>query len=384
MITQKIHVNDAGHGSSTGFPSLSIHVQRLEHRRMDPLFLRFPFTPELNSLVKRFESARWSQTHKAWYIPYSLQRKTEVEMLLRMKGIAFSFSDGRKEVVPDLPRDTIYKVETFSAWMRSRRYSESTVNTYTDAITIFLRFFISRSVEELTAADLVTFNNGYILARKLSASYQNQVVNAVKLFFRVVQNKNFNEELVHRPRREHKLPRVLSKEEVKSILSAPGNLKHRAMLSLIYSCGLRRSELLELQPRDIDPNRKILLVRQAKSKRDRMVPLSEKVIGMLREYYRAYRPLRWLFEGQNEGERYSEKSLENVLKQALRRCGIQKPVSLRWLRHSYATHLLESGTDLRYIQVLLGHKSSRTTEIYTHVSSNAIQNIKSPFDDLQL
>ena len=156
------------------------------------------------------------------------------------------------------------------------------------------------------------------------------------------------------------------------------------MLSLIYSCGLRRSELLNLKPADIDSKRNIIIIRQSKGKKDRIVPLSEKILLMLREYYVAYKPKEWLFEGQTIREKYSEKSLESVLKNALAKTKIKKPVSLHWLRHSYATHLMESGTDLRYIQNLLGHSSSRTTEIYTHVSTKSIQNIKSPFDDLDL
>jgi integrase/recombinase XerD len=154
------------------------------------------------------------------------------------------------------------------------------------------------------------------------------------------------------------------------------------MLSLIYACGLRRSELINLKPTDVDSKRHVLMIRQAKGRKDRITPISEKLIEMLREYYKAYRPKMWLFEGQVSGEKYSDKSLENVLKQAVRKAGINKPISLHWLRHSYATHLLESGTDLRYIQELLGHKSSKTTEIYTHVSTKSIQNIVSPFDTL--
>ena len=154
------------------------------------------------------------------------------------------------------------------------------------------------------------------------------------------------------------------------------------MLSLIYSCGLRRSELLNLKPADIDSKRGIVIIRQSKGKKDRIAPLSPKILEMLREYYIGYKPKTWLFEGQNENTKYDERSLSNVLKQALTKSRISKPVSLHWLRHSYATHLLESGTDLRYIQELLGHSSSKTTEIYTHVSTKSLQQIKSPFDDL--
>jgi integrase/recombinase XerD len=266
--------------------------------------------------------------------------------------------------------------------MKQKRYSENTINTYEDGIRTFLRFHSGKKPDKITNTDLIDFNNSYILARGYSFSYQNQVINAVKLFYRKIENRNLEPELIERPRREHRLPNVLSKEEVKAILSAPVNLKHRAMLSLIYACGLRRSELLNLMPSDVDSNRKLLIIRQGKGNKDRVVPISEKTIGMLRDYYKACKPNTWLFEGQVKGERYSETSLQEVLKQNIAKAGIKKPVTLHWLRHSYATHLLESGTDLRYIQVLLGHTSSRTTEIYTHVSQKSIQQIKSPFDDL--
>ena len=177
------------------------------------------------------------------------------------------------------------------------------------------------------------------------------------------------------------MPNVLSKEEVKKILEAHVNLKHRAMLSLIYSCGLRRSELLHLKSTDIDSKRNIVIIRQSKGRKDRIAPLSPKILDLLRDYYKMYKPKNYLFEGKTE-EQYSEQSLQSVLKQALKKVNITKPVTLHWLRHSYATHLLESGTDLRYIQELLGHNSSKTTEIYTHVSTKSLQQIKSPFDDL--
>ena len=186
----------------------------------------------------------------------------------------------------------------------------------------------------------------------------------------------------HRPKRAKVLPNVLSKEEVKKILEANSNLKHKAMLSMIYSCGLRRSELLNLKFSDIDSKRNIVIIRQSKGRKDRITPLSAKILDLLRGYYKEYSPKTYLFEGQEKNTQYSARSLEEVLKKSVRLASINKPVTLHWLRHSYATHLLESGTDLRYIQELLGHNSSKTTEIYTHVSTKNIQQIKSPFDDL--
>ena len=266
--------------------------------------------------------------------------------------------------------------------MLQLRYSPNTIKTYVDALQVFFTYHIDKSIENITNEDLVQFNTNYILRKNLSASYQNQVINAIKLFYRNRYNRTMEVNFIQRPRREKRLPNVLSKMEVKAILEAPSNLKHRAMLSLIYACGLRRSELLNLTLKDVLSNRHLLFVRQAKGKKDRMVPLSPKIIEMLREYYKAYQPKTWLFEGQFPNTKYSEKSLENVLKQSLYKVKMNKKVSLHWLRHSYATHLLESGTDLRYIQELLGHSSSRTTEIYTHVSTRNLQQIRSPFDDL--
>jgi integrase/recombinase XerD len=250
-------------------------------------------------------------------------------------------------------------------------------------LRVFLRYFKNKAIEEISNEDLIAFNNDYILKNSFSSSYQNQLVNAVKLYYSAIQNKRIDVDLVHRPRREKTIPNVLSKEEVKRILDAPYNLKHRAMLSMIYSCGLRRSELLNLTKLDIDSKRMVVVIRMAKGKKDRIVPLSPKILILLRDYYKSYQPKYFLFEGQ-DGGKYSEKSLESVFKQSLLKARIEKPATMHWLRHSYATHLLESGTDLRYIQDLLGHKSSKTTEIYTHVSTKNIQNIRSPFDDLEL
>ena len=271
---------------------------------------------------------------------------------------------------------------SFKNYMNFRRYSQNTIKTYADALEVFFRFYKDQAPESLNIEDIINFNISYILKKNLSASYQNQVINAIKLFYRNRFNRAMEVDFIQRPRREKRLPNVLSKNEVKSILEAPTNLKHRAMLSLIYACGLRRSELLNLTLKDILSDRNLLFIRQSKGKKDRVVPISIKLIEMLRDYYKAFKPKTWLFEGQFPNTKYSEKSLENVLKQSITKAKITKKVSLHWLRHSYATHLLESGTDLRYIQELLGHSSSRTTELYTHVSTRNLQQIRSPFDDL--
>lgn len=279
---------------------------------------------------------------------------------------------------PSLPE----RITRFRAWLHHKRYSTNTIKVYSEALRVFLTWFEAKEDHAFTLDDLITFNNRYVLDKGYSASYQNQVINAIRLYFQLCGNKEMENVNLERPRREHRLPSVLNKTEVKAILQAHANLKHRCMLSLVYSCGLRRGELLQLKPTDIDSGRGVILIRQSKGKKDRIAPLSSKILEMLRDYYRQYRPVTWLFEGQEKGMPYDERSLQMVLKSALKKAGIKKPVTLHWLRHSYATHLLESGTDIRYIQELLGHKSSKTTEIYTHVSTRKIQQICSPFDSL--
>lgn len=343
-------------------------AELITHRKEKRIAVYFEKDAALISRIKELEGSRWSQTLGVWHLP-----DTETNRI-RFKIQTLSHT------IPS--EEGIAQIEKFKQWMRSKRYSESTITTYSEALKSFLFFYREKPISEITNEDVILYNNEFILEKKISSSYQNQIVNGIKLFFATVRETKIDIDKIHRPKREKVLPNVLSKAEVKLILNAPSNLKHKTMLSLIYSCGLRRSELLHLKPADIDSRRDIILIRQSKGKKDRIVPLSPKILEMLRTYYITFKPTTWLFEGQIAGEPYSEKTLQSILKQALQKAGICKPATLHWLRHSYATHLLESGTDLRYIQELLGHNSSKTTEIYTHVSTKSLQQIKSPFDDL--
>lgn len=368
-------------------------AQPITHKGMARIAVYFENRAELNERIKKLPDAQWSQTLKAWHLPDTPDNRKLLNVsppatpILPKKENNISPATHNNSPVKTihtlrLNPEATEKIEAFKRWLRSKRYSENTLKTYSEALLSFLKYYNHKPINAITNADIIDYNNDYILGNKLSSSYQNQIVNAIKLFFSKIENSKINVALVHRPKREKLLPNVLSKEEVKRILEAPQNIKHRTMLSLIYSCGLRRSELLNLKPLDIDSKRNLIIIRAAKGKKDRIVPLSEKILLMLRNYYKAYQPKTWLFEGQFENEQYSEKSLENVLKQSLAKAKINKPVTLHWLRHSYATHLLEAGTDLRYIQEILGHKSSKTTEIYTHVSEKSVQKIISPFDTL--
>ena len=373
-----------------------VTIEHLLHKTQARVFIRFDNDTEAIQLIKNNLEAQWSATQRAWHVPYNAGMHERICKLFAPYGVRV-FQKNKYQAVAEvvkitepkekieeisLSKETIEQMVRFKYWLKSKRYSENTVHTYTEALTVFLRYYHTKAITEITNDDLILFNNDYILAKQLSASYQNQIVNAIKLFFRTITDKTLVIDKIHRPKCPKLLPNVLSKEEVKGILEALPNIKHRVMLSLIYSCGLRRGELLKLKITDIDSNRHLIIIRQAKGRKDRIAPLSDKILNLLREYYKVYKPNFWLFEGQDKQSQYDERSLQNVLKNAVEKCGITKAVSLHWLRHSFATHLLENGTDLRYIQEILGHSSSKTTEIYTHVSIRSIQNVMSPFDSL--
>lgn len=339
----------------------------ISHRGIERIAVFFEKNNDLINRIKKLEGSRWSQSLQVWHLPNTIENRIRFKI----------------EVLDRIPNEEgILQIQRYKEWMRSKRYSENTIKTYTEALKSFLVFYKAKPIALLTNEDVILYNNNYILKNKLSSSYQNQIVNSIKLFFTIIKEKQIEIDKIHRPKRAKTLPNVLSKQEVKAILEAPTNVKHKMMLSLLYSCGLRCGELLSLKSTHIDSKRHIVLLKNSKGQKDRIAPLSPKILELLREYYKIYKPLNYLFEGQIKGERYDARSLQMVLKQSLNKAGITKPVTLHWLRHSFATHLLESGTDLRYIQELLGHSSSKTTEIYTHVSTKSIQQIKSPFDDL--
>jgi integrase/recombinase XerD len=340
----------------------------IKHRGESRIAVLFEKDTDLIARIKQVAGSRWSQQLKVWHLPDTDQNRLRFKLAL-----VSSFFPSEEGII---------QIEKFKQWLRSKRYSESTIVTYSEALKSFFVFYNTKAIVEISNEDVIIYNNEYILKNKLSSSYQNQIVNAIKLYFKTIRETKIEVDKIHRPKRAKVLPNVLSKEEVKAILEAHSNIKHKMMLSLIYSCGLRCGELLALKPVHIDSKRNIVLLKNAKGKKDRIAPLSPKILEMLREYYKIFKPTSFLFEGRTAGEAYDARSLQLILKQAIQKAGITKPVTLHWLRHSFATHLLESGTDLRYIQELLGHSSSKTTEIYTHVSTKSIQQIKSPFDDL--
>lgn len=340
-------------------------AKTLLHKGTPRIAVYFEKNAALIARIKTFEDARWSASNSYWHLP-----DTEANRLHFKLPLAHT-------LVPNA--DGIASIETFKRYLLSKRYSVNTINTYSDALKSFLTFCNTKAVKDISNADFISYNNDYILKHKFSSSYQNQIVNAIKLFFKIMKESSIEIEKIHRPKREKTLPNVLSKEEVLKIIDATENLKHKTLLALIYSAGLRISEALNMKLKDIDSTRMLIHVKNAKGKKDRYTLLSEKVLLLLREYYLVYKPKEYLFEGQFGGM-YSSRSAQVILKQAAEKAGIRKPITLHTLRHSFATHLLESGTDLRYIQDLLGHSSPKTTMIYTHVTNDSLKKIKNPFD----
>ena len=337
----------------------------IKHKGESRIAVLFEKDTDLIARIKQVEGSRWSQQRKVWHLPDTDENRIRFKLVL-----ISSFLPSEEGIV---------QIEKFKQWMRSKRYSESTITTYSEALKSFLVFYREKVIAEITNEDVIEYNNEYILKNKLSASYQNQIINALKLFFKIIQNTKIVLEELHRPKNAKTLPNVLSKEETFKLIEVTTNLKHKTLLALIYSAGLRISEAINMKITDIDSQRMLIHVKNAKGKKDRYTLLSTKVLGLLKEYYTIYKPTKFLFEGQF-GAQYSSRSAQAVLHQSAKKAGITKQISLHTLRHSFATHLLESGTDLRYIQDLLGHSSPKTTMIYTHVSSTSLKNIINPFD----
>lgn len=239
----------------------------IKHRGESRIAVLFEKDTDLIARIKQVAGSRWSQTLKVWHLPDSEQNRERFGLVLL--GATLPSDEG------------IIQIEKFKQYLRSKRYSESTIVTYSEALKSFFVFYNTKAIASITNEDVIVYNNEYILKNKLSSSYQNQITNAIKLYFKTCRNTKIEIDKIHRPKREKVLPNVLSKEEVKAILEAHSNVKHKMMLSLIYSCGLRCGELLALQPVHIDSKRNIVLLKNAKGKKDRIAPLSPKILEML-------------------------------------------------------------------------------------------------------
>ena len=263
-----------------------------------------------------------------------------------------------------------------------KRYSQSTVSTYLSCLTHFFNFHKAKDIESLSKQDILYYLES-LVKKGYSKSSQNQYINSIKFYYEKFLEREKQYYFIDRPIKDKKLPIVLSKEEVQCLFNQLYNLKHKTILVLIYSCGLRISELINLKINDIDTQRMLIQIRNSKGNKDRQVQLAEQIHQLIKRYNNEYYPKQFLFNGQNSYQ-YSTASIQKIIKRAAIKAGIRKNVTPHTLRHSFATHLLEDGIDIRYIQTILGHSNIQTTQIYTHVSSRHLKNIKNPTDDMNI
>lgn len=342
----------------------------------------FPYDKEIIELIRTIPGARWSPAERCWHI--SLLAGPLEKLNKRFTG-KIEFTENKLQELKDVgfSGKASLGMQEFIKTLTLKDYSPRTIRTYRHMFNEFLLYYQDLDPEKISETQIRDFLLYLIEERDISTSYQNQSINAIKFFYEQVLGRPVRSYYVQRPKKGRQLPNVLSEEKVVAILKCTGNLKHRAMLWLIYSSGLRLGELINLKIQDVDSKRMLLIVKQGKGKKDRVSLLSEKVLILLRDYFRQYHPREWLFEGQFGGQ-YSPTSVQKVFRQAKEKAGIKKYATVHTLRHSFATHLLERGTDLRYIQALLGHQNPKTTEIYTHITKRGLDKIKSPLDNLDL
>ncbi|MEJ4089381.1 site-specific tyrosine recombinase/integron integrase [Galbibacter orientalis] len=374
--------------------SLSLHIT-LKHlliNNIPQIGLKFYANKTIQIRIKELEDVKWSKEFSMFYIFNSKENLNTIFNLF--KGIAWIdtkyffeknkaktlnesvdtswvYNRKRKENYKFCPDNYLQKLEL-------KNYAHNTIKTYVSCFESFINYYSDQTINVLDENDIRNYL-AFLIKTNRSDSYINQAINSIKFYYEIVlglPNRFYN---LERPRKSKKLPVVLSKEEFLSIISSTKNLKHKCIISLLYSAGLRRSELLNLKLTDIESNRMLIRVRDAKGNKDRYTILSKNILIDLRAYYKNYRPTNYLFEGQEKAQ-YSPNSVGNVVSNTAKRAGIKIPVTAHTLRHSFATHLLEAGTDIRYIQLLLGHNSTKTTEIYTHVAKSSFSAIKNPLD----
>jgi site-specific recombinase XerD len=346
---------------------MAISVSKVE----DKLIITFPYSPERIGKIKSIKEYNWNTYKKEWSVPFSHDNIKTLQDLFKNEQMCFDF-------IKDEKAEGALKL--MDECLRLKGYSFKTRKTYIKHIRRLLSF-VQKKFDLIDEQDIRKYLL-FLLDNEVSHSYVNQAISAAKFLFNDTLKQGREIEAIPRPKKENKLPNVLSFEEVKKILESLDNEKHKAILFLIYSSGLRVGEVVRLRPEDIDSKRMLIHVIQGKGRKDRYTLLSELALNQLRKYYSLYKPEKWLFPGQDKNEFLTERTVERVFEKACTLAKISKKVSVHTLRHSFATHLLEGGTDLRFIQELLGHSSSKTTEIYTHVTQKNISNIQSPLDKL--
>ncbi len=333
--------------------------------------------------LKSIKGHYWNVEEKCWTIPCTkmairslfdlYEEKIQIDQLV-IGVVAATFKNCSVPFEKEL-------LESLDMELKLKGYSQKTRKAYLRHVQHFFRIF-RHDPKTLGIIEVKTYIGALVDGNKISSSYINQVISALKFMFRYVLLRSDELDNLPRPKKKKSLPVVLSEQEVYRILKALDNLKHRTLLFLIYSSGLRVSEVVRLKLKDIDKERRLIHIREAKGRKDRFTILSQVSLSILQDYLKQYHHDDWLFPGAVKDKHLSERSVQIIFEKACLKARIKKNVSVHSLRHSFATHLLEGGTDLRYIQALLGHSRPETTQIYTHVSTKSLGRIQSPLDRL--
>jgi len=320
--------------------------------------------------------ARWNRTTQMWHISAS---DFNLHRLQKQLGHIAKIIVKDPSVISSITRSSL--PSGYYELLLHKRYSPNTIKTYKSYFLDFMDHFRGENLDGIGSSQINDYLLDLVICRNISRSQQNQRINAIKFYYEKVLGRDKKIYRIERPRKDKKLPSVVSKFEIRAMLDQTENFKHRCIIELLYSTGMRRSELINLKSSDIDSNRMVIKVLCSKGFKDRYAQLSITMLDNLRIYYANYRPVNWLFEGARGGK-YSGSSVLSIVKKAAANAGIKKKVTPHTLRHSYATHHLEMGTDIRLIQAWLGHENLKTTQIYTHVSENNFKNYLNPLDEI--
>lgn len=371
--------------------SCTITLRKIVHQGEQRIAVDFPYDSLLIKTIRSL-GGRWSKTLKCWHVSYTKESYQNIlagfsfcNILLPPQG-ASSVLPVKKEpprpLLKALSKNNKEALDKYTEMIVLKGYSPSTLKTYRNEFAMFLQHLRHVNVQDVTPERLSSYFYYCHQKLQLSDNTVHSRLNAVKFYYEtVLQREKFFWE-IPRPKKHQILPKVISEEKILMGIEAVTNKKHKAIITIAYSAGLRVSEVVNLKITDIDSDRMQVFVAKAKGKKDRLVTLSHYALKILREYYVAYKPKRWLFEGEQRGEPYSARSAQEIFKTVYRKLGLPSNITFHSLRHSFATHLLENGTDIKYIQDLLGHNDIKTTLRYTHVSKKAIENIESPLDKI--
>jgi len=349
------------------------------------IIVSFPYSEELVNKMRLIPGARWSKEERVWKFSHRSEAINVFKQVFEEDELIIAEKLKRyfvKRPADNVKNNWINESENLlKEQLKLKGYSSKTVKSYLGHIRRLIEYQ-GKDLKDLTNIEIKAYLLFLIDDCNHSHSYVNQAISAINFYYRNVYRNDEALQFVSRPKKVKQLPSVLNQSEVMKILNAVSNEKHKAILYLVYSSGLRVGEVVRLKVKDIDSERMLIHVRQGKGKKDRYTLLSNVALTHLRVYVRKYNPTIWLFPSWNNESHLNERSVQKIFERAKNKSGILKTVSVHSLRHSFATHLLEGGTDLRYIQELLGHSTPKTTEIYTHVSEKDVGRIQSPLDRL--